>query len=150
MIPEAHDVFLVDVNRMTYRDLRINNTYHYSSPKTENSFQLLVGNSDLLMEKLAEFVPTRFALENNFPNPFNPETTIPVEIPETRHITLTVYNVLGKKINTIYDGILEPGRHFLRWNGKNKQGTSMATGTYFYRLIVAGHGAHTGKMVLIK
>jgi len=85
----------------------------------------------------------------NFPNPFNPETTIRFNLPQNSHITLEVYNLLGQKIMTLFEGDKAAGNYSLKWDGKDQKGNNVASGIYFYKL-VAGDFNQIKKMVLTK
>ncbi len=88
-------------------------------------------------------------LTANFPNPFNPSTTISFELPKTGHVKLEVFNVNGALITTLVDEVRESGRHDVLWNGKDAKGVSVASGIYFYRL-KAGAEVVTKKMMLLR
>ncbi len=90
-----------------------------------------------------------YALENNYPNPFNPNTTIRFSIPETEHVTVEIYNVLGALVDVVVDERMTVGRHEVQWNGRNVQGTSVSSGVYFYRM-QAGDFVQTNKMILLR
>ncbi len=94
-------------------------------------------------------LPEKFALSQNYPNPFNPSTVISFDLPRVTHVTLEVFNILGQKVTTLQDGILEPGTHVIRWDGHDVRGNEMASGIYFYRLR-AGDFAESRKMMLLK
>jgi len=79
-----------------------------------------------------------------YPNPFNPQTTFKITLPELKNVTLEVYNMLGQKVQTLTNGKLEAGEHNFQFNG-----TNLATGTYIYRL-VAGEKIQSGKILLMK
>ena len=89
-------------------------------------------------------IPYEFALFNNYPNPFNPVTTIKFSIPETQQVTLKIYNLMGREVVTLVDQELHPGYHTTKWNAG-----SMASGVYFYRLI-SGKESLKQKMILLK
>jgi flagellar hook assembly protein FlgD len=93
--------------------------------------------------------PLHFALLQNYPNPFNPTTTIDYEIPKQERVTLEIYDVLGQKIKTLVDGVLQPGDYSAMWRGTNDAGIFVATGVYFYRL-EAGNYTSVKKMLLLK
>lgn len=97
--------------------------------------------------------PTEFVLEQNYPNPFNPQTTIAFTISAaasaSEHVTLTVYNVLGRRVTTLVDEPMTAGQYEVVWDGRNAQGTRVASGLYLYRLVV-GDKNETRKMVLLK
>jgi uncharacterized Zn ribbon protein len=94
-------------------------------------------------------VPVAYALYQNFPNPFNPETDIRYQIPEGGHVQLTVYNVLGQKISDLVDGYRAAGSYTVRWFGTDQSGRSLSSGIYFYRLQSSDY-SETRKMVLMK
>jgi hypothetical protein len=94
-------------------------------------------------------VPGEYALEHNFPNPFNPETTLKYALPNAGDVTLIVYNVLGQEIVRLVDAEQTPGFYAVRWNGKDALGHGVASGVYLYR-IQAGDFNKTHKMLLLK
>jgi flagellar hook assembly protein FlgD len=103
-------------------------------------------------EKYAEFqtAPTNFELSLNFPNPFNPATTIRYALPQAEIVTLQVYNLLGEVVATLVDHEpKEAGYHLAIWNGRNTAGSAVANGVYFYRLR-AGNFLQTRKMVVVE
>ena len=85
----------------------------------------------------------------NWPNPFNPSTTIMIEIPSTELLHLTVYNVLGQKVKTLLNKRYSPGIHRIEWDGKDERGIPAASGVYFYQLR-AGNYHQTKKMILVR
>ncbi|MGC8595877.1 MAG: T9SS type A sorting domain-containing protein [Candidatus Kryptoniota bacterium] len=85
-----------------------------------------------------------FSLFQNYPNPFNLTTVIGYSIPRRSLVILTVYNVLGKKVATLYSGYQNPGNYQITFNGNR-----YASGVYFYCL-EAGSLSFTKKMMLIK
>ena len=88
-------------------------------------------------------------LEQNFPNPFNPETTIRFQVPRREKITLTLYNMLGQRVATLADKEMDPGFYAIRWNGLDEAGRDVATGLYIYR-IDGDFGTMVRKMTLMK
>ena len=99
-------------------------------------------------------VPEDFFLEPNYPNPFNPATTIRFGLPEPATVLVKVYNMLGQEITTLADGPQEPGLFSLRWNGRSDAGTDVGSGVYLYRMTAAGTSGRTftslRKMILIR
>jgi hypothetical protein len=91
-----------------------------------------------------EALPHRYTLYNNFPNPFNPSTTIRFSIPERRNVRLMVFNQLGQEVSDLANGVREAGVHEVTFNG-----SQLASGVYYFRLI-AGDFVQTKKLVLIK
>ncbi|MFZ0391920.1 MAG: FlgD immunoglobulin-like domain containing protein [Calditrichia bacterium] len=90
-----------------------------------------------------------FELFSNFPNPFNPVTTINYNIPETTPVQLTVYSVSGEKIRSLVSGTQSAGGHSVVWDGKNDQGRPVGSGIYLYRLQAASQ-VLSKKMMLLK
>ena len=94
--------------------------------------------------------PTTFALGANYPNPFNPATTIPLAVPDgAKNVDLTIYNVLGQPMRRVWTGPLPAGEHRLTWDGRDAQGQPVAAGVYMYRLQV-DEQTRTRKMVKIE
>ncbi len=75
-----------------------------------------------------------FQLNDNYPNPFNPATTIELSVDKQQSVSLKIYDIQGKLINTLVDANLAPGSYSVQWNGNTASGATVATGTYFYRL----------------
>ncbi len=94
-------------------------------------------------------IPATYRLGNNYPNPFNPSTTITFEIPQPGQIRLTVLDLLGRKIRTMLDEYRNAGWHQVRWDGRSDTGIPVVSGTYFYRL-EAGTFDASRKMLLLK
>jgi len=85
-----------------------------------------------------------------FPNPFNPNTTIAFRVPARVQVNITVFDVSGRLIRTLVDGIdFGPGRHEVVWNGRDDAGKPVVSGTYSYRMDAGGF-ISTGKAVLLK
>ena len=83
-------------------------------------------------------IPGTFRLEQNYPNPFNPSTTIQYDIPAKGRVQRQIFNTLGMKVRTLIDDIQERGNYSVEWDGKDDNGTILATGIYFYQLMSAG------------
>ena len=93
--------------------------------------------------------PDRFFLAQNYPNPFNPETTLHYDLAANSHVTITIYNVLGKEISTLIDRQQSPGSYTLRWTATNTHGHPVPAGLYFCRM-TAGTFVATRKMVVVR
>jgi len=91
----------------------------------------------------------RLALAQNSPNPFNPRTEISFSLPSRQDVTLRIYNVEGRLVRTLLQGVQEAGLRTVVWAGKDDQGNQTASGLYFYRL-VTDSGTLTRKMTLLK
>jgi hypothetical protein len=94
-------------------------------------------------------LPVAYALESNYPNPFNSETVLRFAVPHASHIRLEVFDILGKQVTTLVDGQLPAGYHQARWAGQSGQGEAVGTGVYFARMITP-EGMHVRKLLLLK
>lgn len=81
-----------------------------------------------------ETLPTEFALLQNYPNPFNAGTEIKFDLPQRARLTLRIFNIKGELVRTLVDEERDPGRHRVHWDGKNEQGSVVASGVYVYRM----------------
>ena len=95
-------------------------------------------------EPRVEPIPSEYALRQNYPNPFNPSTTITYDLRSAGHTTLVVYDVTGREVAALVDGVQQSGVHSVRFDG-----AGLASGVYFYRL-QSGDFTRTAKMVLLK
>ena len=109
-------------------------------------------NSDLEVSFEAAsdaLLPAAYDLQANYPNPFNPNTTIKFALPEAQDVRLSVYGVDGKLVTTLLNETRGAGHHEVVWKGQDDAGRAVASGTYFYRL-VAGPYSQVRKMTLMK
>jgi hypothetical protein len=91
----------------------------------------------------------RLILFANYPNPFNPTTTIEYYLPKAGEVTLEVFNVLGQKVVTLTDGLKSAGKQTVVWDATDMRGNAVASGTYFYQLRSGGK-VESRRMVLLK
>ena len=89
------------------------------------------------------------ALDSNYPNPFNPSTTIRFSLAEAGHARLNIYNTRGQLVRSLANSNLMAGKHQMTWDGRDNRGKSVASGIYFYRL-QAGKYVQSRKMILMK
>jgi hypothetical protein len=94
-------------------------------------------------------MPQSFALHANYPNPFNPTTTILYDLPESATVHLVIYDVLGKQIKTLVNQPHDAGVKTAVWDGTDDLGRPVSAGVYLYQ-IQAGGFSKTKKMVLLK
>jgi len=157
---ESVRVPLVGVNQLLsefiYDEInnRLNFAYSAWLPYPYGGFKIVVQSikfQDYVdVESTDDFVlPNTAKLLQNYPNPFNPETTIEYSIPSRSHVSITIYNILGKKVKTILDEEKPAGEHSVKWDGVDDSNQPVASGIYFYRL-KSGEKNLTSKMVLLK
>jgi flagellar hook assembly protein FlgD len=94
-------------------------------------------------------IPTSFTLHQNFPNPFNPITTLRYDLPEDNFVILTVYDMLGRVVVQLVNTNQVAGFKLVQWNGSDSMGKPVSAGVYLYQ-IQAGEFVQTKKMVLLK
>ena len=94
-------------------------------------------------------LPTKFELKMNYPNPFNPSTTIPIELPDESSVEVVIYNILGEQIAVLSEGVKSSGYHNIQWNGTNQFGQPVSSGIYFVR-VQFGQNIYHQKMMLLK
>ena len=112
-------------------------TYSYGTWKVEvvNDEDI---NNETGVDEIVVARPVEFILEQNFPNPFNPATHIRYGLPETGRVQVVVYDILGRPVATVVDGLEQAGYHTAYWNGTTNEGMPVASGTYFLRLFSLG------------
>ena len=137
---------LIPVGAQSYRDndVRAGELYHYQlAAVTPEGHEF---RSQTVEARVPE---SGIILEQNFPNPFNPITTIRFSAPEAIAVHLAVYDAKGGLVITLFDGIARSGAREVQWNGRDAAGAPVSTGVYFYRL-QAGKQTLTRKMLLLK
>lgn len=94
-------------------------------------------------------LPNKFSVSDNYPNPFNPSTTIDYSVPRKSKVNLSVYNVLGQRVATLVDQEMAAGKYRAVWDGKADNGSTLSSGIYFYKF-EAENFVKTSKMVMLK
>ena len=99
---------------------------------------------------VAQTLPESFELANNYPNPFNPTTTIQYALPQAADVELTVYNVFGQVVRTLVAEYQSAGRYAVEWDATNDSGYRLSSGMYLYRLQAGGEFLEVKKMLLLR
>ena len=102
----------------------IRNIYNYGNPLGD-----ITAISPVFQNR-----PVDFVLSQNYPNPFNPTTRLQYSLKQTANISVAIYNVMGQKIATLFDGTKPAGTYQLTWDAKNSAGQDVSSGVYFYQL----------------
>ena len=105
------------------------------------SFQIKISTGSQL--------PKEYALYENYPNPFNPTTTIKYSIKENIWVKLIIYNVMGQVVRTLVDETKPSGVYMVKWDGRNENSEMVSSGVYFYRL-EAGKFIDTNRMMFVR
>ncbi len=146
---ENLQVYLVDLENEKMINLKEVSEYSFTPSKKEHAFRVYISGQENFKPTI---VPLHFKLSQNFPNPFNPITTIRVGIPEQsaqERVVLRIFDVLGKEVKRLQDGPLPAGYHKFTWDATNSTGHRVSSGIYFYQL-QAGKTMLMKKMVLLR
>ena len=119
----------------------------YESEWSEDSNEVeVVGSGNIL-------IPLRTELTGNYPNPFNPVTTIKFALKEDSNVSINIYNIKGALVRTLVDGEMKAAYHTVIWDSKDNTGKQAGSGLYFYKMISEGNNGDytsTKKMILLK
>jgi hypothetical protein len=96
-----------------------------------------------------ETLPITYNLHNAYPNPFNPKTTLHYDLPEDAMVSITIYDMMGRVVNTLINGSQTSGYKTIQWDATNDRNEPVSAGLYLYT-IQAGEFRQTKKMVLLK
>jgi fibronectin type 3 domain-containing protein len=153
-ITQNYDQYLLDLEwQLAYNLSTVNEPLNIKMGSSgERNFRLLVGTKEYIKNNSQGIAiyPQAYELRQNFPNPFNSNTTIIFAIPEEAKVSLDVFNILGQKIRTLINKEQRnEGYHVIEWDSKNNRGISVASGMYIFRFLANRH-VKLKKAVLIK
>ena len=143
---------LADIEQMTFVEDELN--IHLVSGitedfSTEDILQITFSEETSAedMVELVSRIPIRFL--RNYPNPFNPETTISFELNQRGRTEVEVYNIKGQLVRVLLDDMLDIGSHTIVWNGRNESNVPVSSGVYLYRVSFNG-SKYLSKMIMVK
>ena len=154
LIPAGKSLEMITFPILAVRNVEVGNT----SQLKLNQALLSTSNSALISVEgfdTEPLLPETFELMQNYPNPFNPTTTIQFTIGQAKdgsgaqRARLDIFNILGQRVKTLVDDDLPSGKYEVQWDARNDSGGRVATGIYFYRMIV-GSEKQSKKMLLLK
>jgi hypothetical protein len=153
-LPVGHTVQLVDLNTRTVVDMVLKDHLELGlvDSRYDRQIKIVAGNPEqvaLALDEILATIPEELSLDGNYPNPFNPVTTIRFGLPEPRKIRITVVNILGQEITELVYGWRDIGRHDVQWQGLDHQGRLVASGMYF-TVLSDGNKIIVQKMLLLK
>jgi hypothetical protein len=123
---------------------------------THDTITVTGNGHSVSVSNLNGMIPEVYQLHNNYPNPFNPSTTIQYDLPRQSNVVLKVYSLLGQEIATLVNGVVEAGYHQTVWQGQHDSGRQVASGVYFFRMSAQSTSGKSEdftqvkKMILIK
>lgn len=160
-LPVEFDAFLIDKELGLTQNVRDRVDYSFGTGKGKeitHSFRLVVGTNDYIADNNLGIstIPEHFELSQNFPNPFNPTTSIKFLLPAAAQVSIKVFNILGQEVKTLVDQEVEQGYHTVIWDATNYLNQPASNGLYFYQINAATlDGSNktfgmTRKMMLLK
>jgi len=123
--------------------------YSDVSPATLYHFTATLDTTITGVSAPSDNMPAAFVLYRNYPNPFNPATTLTYALPQSEYVRLYIYNIRGQLVNRLVDKPKEPGVHEIQWNGTNENNIPVSSGVYIVRLVTA-HYHSTMKITLLR
>ena len=127
-------------------DMNATTTHTLTNPAF-NTLKLFVTATGLATDDI--LLPEEFALRQNYPNPFNPVTTIQYNLPDDAHVSMVVYDIMGRQVRTLVNDVQSAGYRTVKWNATNEMGQPVSAGMYFY-VLKADDFTQIRKMVLLK
>jgi bacillolysin/thermolysin len=121
----------------------------YGSNYNVNLYIRAVLTSATSVTEIDNRIPDKFEISPNYPNPFNPTTSIRYSLPKGENVSVVVYDITGREIAALVNNFQNPGTYVITWNGKNNSGAEVSSGVYLYR-IKAGLFIQTRKMIFLK
>ncbi len=134
------DTVMINDSAVVFRDLAAGNGVVHTID------QVLVPDTVTSVE---EDAPAPFRVSAPYPNPFNPSVTIGYVLPEALHVSVVIYDVLGRRVCVLQDGLMSPGGHEVVWNARDSQGNQIGSGAYLYRIRAGSYSAR-GKIMLLR
>ncbi|MBN1895447.1 T9SS type A sorting domain-containing protein, partial [bacterium] len=138
-LPEGWMAYLIDTEEQTASDLLAvqARACPVSGPDgNPKSLRIVAGLPEFVVEQAGDIplVPAEFGLSQNYPNPFNAETRVRYGLPKKMDIRIVVYDVLGRRVQVLFDGPQSAGYHQAVWNGQNSRGMQVASGVYVLQI----------------
>ena len=139
---ENNQPISISTKHLQKNDLSVNLTYQF------------IGKDNVILSAGSEVmditpVPSEFALHDNYPNPFNPITTINYDLPKDAYVNLIIYDIMGREVANLAGREMSAGYQTMTWNARNNAGAPVSAGIYFYQIQTRDF-VKTKKMVLLK
>ena len=147
--------FITPLGLLGYEEL----TYEIIDWSTDSFIAEYISNDGITFHQLRvtlnyldtyEPLPSKVELSKNFPNPFNPSTSLFVSIDNESEGSLIIYDLVGKEVRRLFDGTFDRGNTTVLWNGLDNQGSQVGGGIYICQLLVNGAHVKSQKMTLLK
>ena len=146
------DIFFINIDGQIDTSFNIT-PYNPSNPDDVIYIKELIlsfrGSDNSSLSSKVELTPESFTLYQNYPNPFNPSTTIKYNLNDNSYVNVSIYNVAGELVKTLFNGPQNKGKNSLIWNAKNNKNESVAGGLYIYS-VTTENNIYSKKMMLLK
>ena len=146
------DVFFINIDGQIDTSFNIT-SYNPSNPDDVIYIKELIlsfrGSDNSSLSSKVDLTPESFTLYQNYPNPFNPSTTINYNLNDNSYVNVSIYNVAGELVKTLFNGPQNKGKNSLIWNAKNNKNESVAGGLYIYS-VTTENNIYSKKMMLLK
>ena len=143
-MPDEYEIGFSNDGGQYFEDMR-----SFSSLSLSAGSGLIVRVGTMVLGLAADAIPVEFALKQNYPNPFNPTTQIEYQLPVDEVVSIAIYDVMGRKVRSLVNGIESAGYKSVTWDATNELGLPVAAGMYIYT-IETGSFRQMKKMVLLK
>ena len=147
----GYAVYLVDLEKSAVYDVQARPSITVTPGQAQSRYRLVVGSEAYTQAVRDEYAPEALSI-SNYPNPFNPTTAITYTLPASaarEPVRLEVFDVAGRLVRVLVEGLQEPGTHRVTWDGTDAAGIPVASGVYLSRLH-AGRHVQVNRMLLLK
>ena len=152
-LPQGFQRYIFDQELRAPVAVNSRNEFQFQIDKTHpvRSFKLVIGTEAFAKANSGglPLTPVAYSLSQNYPNPFNPETEIEYSIQQLSEVRLEIFNILGERVHTIFNGKQDAGVYRAVWDGRTSKGFKAASGVYIYRLTANKYSA-SKKMILVR
>jgi len=132
--------------------------FHFISDNANTATGVLIDDVEIFSEgptRIAQMeankpIPTEWKLSQNYPNPFNLNTQIEYTLPEPGDVKIVIYNINGEIVRNLLNSHVNPGVHFINWDGRDNAGNIVGSGIYIYQIQIKGFFSDIKKMILLK
>ena len=142
---------IIGTQQLQYKILEFDEnrlTLEHTSADSSTTHTMII--SAIALSLVNDYMPQSVSIKANYPNPFNPSTTIPVKVSQSDYMQINIFDSNGKLVKNLHNGELSPGDYSFRWNGLDKYNYMVSSGIYFCKVIKNNNILSSRKMILLK
>ena len=142
---------IIGTQQLEYKILEFDEnrlTLEHTSSDSSTTHTMII--SAIALSLVNDYMPQSVSIKSNYPNPFNPNTTIPVKVSRSDYMHINIFDSNGKLVKKLFNGELSIGQYSFRWNGLNEHNILVGSGIYFCKIIKNNNILSSQKMVLLK